>query len=63
MHAVKAWVSLTEEISKSNIDGAYTQGNFHGGWGLITRNCRGETMAARAVFISGMPFLNGRGSN
>ncbi|XP_047090543.1 uncharacterized protein LOC124702446 isoform X2 [Lolium rigidum] len=46
MHAVKAWVSLTEEISKSNIDGAYTNGNFHGGWVLITRE----------TFISGCLF-------
>jgi hypothetical protein len=42
LHVVQAWVSPTEEIIKSNIDAfVATQGNCHGGWGLIARNWKG----------------------
>jgi ribonuclease HI len=42
------WIPPPEGVIKFNIDGAFVNGKFTGGWGVIARSTDGEVVAARA---------------
>ncbi|CAM0873789.1 unnamed protein product [Alopecurus aequalis] len=43
-----AWTPPEQDILKFNIDGAFTPGHSHAGWGVLARDHRGEVVAATA---------------
>jgi ribonuclease HI len=43
-----SWKPPDHDVLKFNIDGAFTPGHSHAGWGVIARDYRGEVVAATA---------------
>jgi ribonuclease HI len=42
------WLPPDQDVLKFNIDGSFTPGHSHSGWGVVARDFRGEVVAATA---------------